>query len=435
MSVYWSGACETPHDSVADAMDCCSEQFEDDDDDQGAAPVAMADGGVPIDEALAGDGISAGSWRLNRTERDISIPREVFTRYGYDDGERLDLVVDGDGLHFLRDAEGRDDAGLPADGDWAERWEEQARANVDEWGIQTRQTLLLAAQEELGELTQAALEATHEDGDPERIQAEVDDLGALLVQLTALLPDGNSELVTDGGTPGGREVRACPECDEPDPKPRVFSERARDPDTDHDYACPACGARFDEPVTREPYFEDRNGRRGLAGDLEDASPDDLRADGGTPGGGTNHSVWGARTRRDCRRCGEDLYSEMPNGLCPECVRETPGECHICEEHGERVCGYHGTALWYCVECGHVRRVGNQPVRPGEDVTKTCCVSLHPDRDVFNLPTMVRLCYESVAPPMLRRYHKQRSRAWNKATRQHNIRYGHTGTDQSEEAGR
>lgn len=63
------------------------------------------------------------------------------------------------------------------------RWHEQARENVDEWGLQDLETLLLAMQEELGELAKAHLEATHEGGDPERIQAELDDLAALCYQM------------------------------------------------------------------------------------------------------------------------------------------------------------------------------------------------------------------------------------------------------------
>ncbi|MFB6173452.1 MAG: hypothetical protein ABEI39_02305 [Halobacteriales archaeon] len=65
----------------------------------------------------------------------------------------------------------------------AERWRRRAEANVGEWGHQQVGTILLAIQEELGELTRAHLEARDEGGDPERIQAELDDLAALLFQL------------------------------------------------------------------------------------------------------------------------------------------------------------------------------------------------------------------------------------------------------------
>jgi NTP pyrophosphatase (non-canonical NTP hydrolase) len=62
-------------------------------------------------------------------------------------------------------------------------WRRKAEANVAKWGWQSKHTLLLAATEELGELTQAFLEARHEGGGRMRMQAELDDLGALLVQL------------------------------------------------------------------------------------------------------------------------------------------------------------------------------------------------------------------------------------------------------------
>jgi NTP pyrophosphatase (non-canonical NTP hydrolase) len=64
-----------------------------------------------------------------------------------------------------------------------DRWIGQAAENIEEWGLQDEETLLLAIQEELGELTQAYLEATHEAGDPSRVSEELDDLGALLLQL------------------------------------------------------------------------------------------------------------------------------------------------------------------------------------------------------------------------------------------------------------
>jgi NTP pyrophosphatase (non-canonical NTP hydrolase) len=62
-------------------------------------------------------------------------------------------------------------------------WLHKADQNVEKWGLQDEETLLLAMQEELGELTQAHLEARAEDGDPDRVDEEMDDLGALLLQL------------------------------------------------------------------------------------------------------------------------------------------------------------------------------------------------------------------------------------------------------------
>lgn len=62
-------------------------------------------------------------------------------------------------------------------------WREKATENVDEWGLQSVETLLLAMQEEQGELVQAYLESEHEDGDAGRIAEELDDLAALCIQL------------------------------------------------------------------------------------------------------------------------------------------------------------------------------------------------------------------------------------------------------------
>lgn len=62
-------------------------------------------------------------------------------------------------------------------------WHGKASENVDKWGLQDTETLLLAMQEEMGELTQAHLEAEYEGGETERIAEEMDDLGALLLQL------------------------------------------------------------------------------------------------------------------------------------------------------------------------------------------------------------------------------------------------------------
>ena len=68
-----------------------------------------------------------------------------------------------------------------------ERWRDRAESNIDEWGLQDVETLLLAMQEELGELTQAHLQARDEDGASGRVADELDDLGALCVQLERAL--------------------------------------------------------------------------------------------------------------------------------------------------------------------------------------------------------------------------------------------------------
>lgn len=62
-------------------------------------------------------------------------------------------------------------------------WSEKAAENVEEWGLQDVETLLLAMQEEQGELAQAYLEAMYEDGEMARVASELDDLAALCIQL------------------------------------------------------------------------------------------------------------------------------------------------------------------------------------------------------------------------------------------------------------
>jgi NTP pyrophosphatase (non-canonical NTP hydrolase) len=62
-------------------------------------------------------------------------------------------------------------------------WERRAVENEQEWGIQHPEELLSAINEEVGEIEQAYLEATHENGDPVNVEGEIDDLGPLLLQL------------------------------------------------------------------------------------------------------------------------------------------------------------------------------------------------------------------------------------------------------------
>jgi len=77
-------------------------------------------------------------------------------------------------------------------------WHHRADQNVDEWGLQDVETILLAMQEEMGELTQAHLEATHEDGDADRVEEEMADLGALLLQLHMRLKRNEKRSVSTG---------------------------------------------------------------------------------------------------------------------------------------------------------------------------------------------------------------------------------------------
>jgi len=66
--------------------------------------------------------------------------------------------------------------------DAVQNWREKAAKNQHEWGEQSAETLLIAMQEELGELSQALLEYRAEDGHYDQLYEEMDDLGALLIQ-------------------------------------------------------------------------------------------------------------------------------------------------------------------------------------------------------------------------------------------------------------
>ena len=77
----------------------------------------------------------------------------------------------------------------PAEAVMLSEWREKADANIEDWGLQDVETLLLAMQEEQGELAQAYLEARAEGGDPARVPAELADLGALCIQLSRRLDE------------------------------------------------------------------------------------------------------------------------------------------------------------------------------------------------------------------------------------------------------
>ena len=62
-------------------------------------------------------------------------------------------------------------------------WARLARKNEEEWGVQHPEELLSAISEEVGEIEQAYLEATHEDASQRRVRDEIDDLAPLLLQL------------------------------------------------------------------------------------------------------------------------------------------------------------------------------------------------------------------------------------------------------------
>lgn len=67
------------------------------------------------------------------------------------------------------------------------RWPAKAAQNEQKWGEQRAETLLLAMQEELGELTQAHLESRQGLADAQDIQDELDDLAALCIQLNRVI--------------------------------------------------------------------------------------------------------------------------------------------------------------------------------------------------------------------------------------------------------
>lgn len=72
---------------------------------------------------------------------------------------------------------------MPNDHDLASHWLRKAKANQRKWGKQDLKTLCVVATEELGEISQAVLDAIHSDGDGSRIREEVDDLAAVCFQL------------------------------------------------------------------------------------------------------------------------------------------------------------------------------------------------------------------------------------------------------------
>ena len=62
-------------------------------------------------------------------------------------------------------------------------WRDQAELNVEEWGLQDIDTVLLAIMEELGETAQAYLESEYEGKSEVALYDEIDDLAPLMWQL------------------------------------------------------------------------------------------------------------------------------------------------------------------------------------------------------------------------------------------------------------
>jgi hypothetical protein len=75
------------------------------------------------------------------------------------------------------------DRDRPDGQDVGRAWERTALENEAEFGVQHPEELLSAITEELGEIEQAYLEATHQDANRGRVEDEINDLGPLLLQL------------------------------------------------------------------------------------------------------------------------------------------------------------------------------------------------------------------------------------------------------------
>lgn len=67
------------------------------------------------------------------------------------------------------------------------KWRLKAADNISKWGLQDRSTLERAMMEELGEMVRASLQYDHEKGKWDRIEEELDDLAALVIQYRVAL--------------------------------------------------------------------------------------------------------------------------------------------------------------------------------------------------------------------------------------------------------
>lgn len=98
-----------------------------------------------------------------------------------------------------------------------------------------------------------------------------------------------------------REITACPDCDSPSVTLRAGTDFGGRPyHGPGQYRCEDCGARFDEPITREARTG--HGLGGLAQRLHDADADDVTADDEqlvTDGGGQNvHAAYAELNRSE-----------------------------------------------------------------------------------------------------------------------------------------
>ncbi|GEM_PF-3282285 len=100
--------------------------------------------------------------------------------WGCPDIERLVATIKKDVLAALAQPAV---SGCKKSNGWVAVWEKKAEENTAKWGQQDLRTLGLAIAEEAGEIAQAILQYHHGGGNREHIREEVDDLGALLLQL------------------------------------------------------------------------------------------------------------------------------------------------------------------------------------------------------------------------------------------------------------
>lgn len=265
-----------------------------------------------IRERLEADGVGADDLDPEtsgiRSLRREAVPGFVATVLELTDGDPAVAVRPADGdwevewhavdaaQEFVADG-GRDEAADERTPDLsalaAEDWQGKARANVDEWGLQDLDTLLLAAQEELGELTTAVLEYEHEGGDASRILHELDDLAALTFQIEWAFyeaerqrDDAEFDVATDGGK----------------------------------HTCKACGETFDTLTRLRLHEKDDCQARATLGKID---PDSATA-----------GVQAAEGLLTCRDCGQ----ENPDVA----VEETPSY------DGE---DYHLIVEFSCAHCG------------------------------------------------------------------------------------
>lgn len=69
-------------------------------------------------------------------------------------------------------------------------WQEKNQENIEKWGWQDAEVLLLSMQEELGELTQSVLEYRYEDGGYQEMYDELADLAALMFAMHHTIEQG-----------------------------------------------------------------------------------------------------------------------------------------------------------------------------------------------------------------------------------------------------